>query len=457
MAQLNPDGTLDSSYSFTAFTNLLAVGPAAPLPDNSLYAILNRGTDPVFDGAYSLAHLFAGGLLDTNFLPTLQIDTPVAYYQTPGVFVQNSRPLVWWNTEQDVVNGSFPFYRLNTNGSVDTSFIGSAVTNNASTNALGLVQRDGSGFITNVIVGVGRVLAVYPNNQLLGIGGADALNYGVRRLNSDGTIDTTFTGPMLVGQSPSTNFAVISDPQQGNQIYQVAAVYAGPPPVSSAQILSDGSALVAGYFRQIGGYNIAGLAKLQTNGLVDPTFPGGSGAGLSSNASRAPRVDTVTLDPQGRIWITGNFDRFNGVPVKGVARLNTNGSVDTSFVSQASYFDYTPSDIRSSSLALNADGSIFLLGPFSLVGDTWPYAVTKLVDYGPPTLSQPARLSPTQFGFNLGGSPGVNYTVVASTNLSVPLSNWFTVVTTNLLGNSALIQDNQATNRQRFYRGKTAP
>src|SRR6266446_5475216 len=102
LAQLNPDGTLDSSYSFTAFTNLLAVGPAAPLPDNSLYAILNRGTDPVFDGAYSLAHLFAGGLLDTNFLPTLQIDTPVAYYQTPGVFVQNSRPLVWWNTEQDV-------------------------------------------------------------------------------------------------------------------------------------------------------------------------------------------------------------------------------------------------------------------------------------------------------------------------------------------------------------------
>jgi hypothetical protein len=32
------------------------------------------------------------------------------------------------------------------------------------------------------------------------------------------------------------------------------------------------------------------------------------------------------------------------------------------------------------------------------------------------------------------------------------MSNWFTVLTTNLSGNSAVLQDNHATNRSRFYR-----
>jgi hypothetical protein len=69
-----------------------------------------------------------------------------------------------------------------------------------------------------------------------------------------------------------------------------------------------------------------------------------------------------------------------------------------------------------------------------------------------PTLSQPARLSPTQFGFTLNGASGISYTVLAATDLALPLSNWFAVLVTNLPGNSAFIQDNHATNEQRFYR-----
>jgi hypothetical protein len=71
-------------------------------------------------------------------------------------------------------------------------------------------------------------------------------------------------------------------------------------------------------------------------------------------------------------------------------------------------------------------------------------------------LSQPARPSPTQFGFNLYGSPGTNYTIQASTNLSV--TNWFTVmIITNLPATPAYLQDNQATNPQRFYRALRGP
>ena len=71
-------------------------------------------------------------------------------------------------------------------------------------------------------------------------------------------------------------------------------------------------------------------------------------------------------------------------------------------------------------------------------------------------LSQPEIISASQFGFNLNGASGNNYTVQASTNLAT--TNWFTVtVVSNLVGNSFFIEDNQATNAQRFYRVMNGP
>jgi hypothetical protein len=74
-----------------------------------------------------------------------------------------------------------------------------------------------------------------------------------------------------------------------------------------------------------------------------------------------------------------------------------------------------------------------------------------------PVLSQPARVSPTQFGFNLRGVPGSNYTILTTTNLSAPISNWLTLRVTNLPAPSVFILDNQATNKQRFYGARLGP
>jgi len=74
-----------------------------------------------------------------------------------------------------------------------------------------------------------------------------------------------------------------------------------------------------------------------------------------------------------------------------------------------------------------------------------------------PALSQPTRISSTQFGILLSGVPGQNYTVLVSTNAARPLTNWATLLITNLSASPALIQDNQATNKQRFYRVKAGP
>jgi hypothetical protein len=72
-----------------------------------------------------------------------------------------------------------------------------------------------------------------------------------------------------------------------------------------------------------------------------------------------------------------------------------------------------------------------------------------------PMLGQPARLSATQFHFQLSGVASQNYTIQVSTNLAS--TNWLTLLTTNLSASPVFIQDNQATNKQRFYRVKVGP
>jgi hypothetical protein len=74
-----------------------------------------------------------------------------------------------------------------------------------------------------------------------------------------------------------------------------------------------------------------------------------------------------------------------------------------------------------------------------------------------PILTQPEKISPTQFRFLLSGATGQNYTVLVSTNPALPLVNWPTLMTTNLSTSPATIQDNQAGSDRRFYRVRVGP
>jgi hypothetical protein len=72
-----------------------------------------------------------------------------------------------------------------------------------------------------------------------------------------------------------------------------------------------------------------------------------------------------------------------------------------------------------------------------------------------PVVGQPARLSSNLFQFQLSGMADQNYTVQVSTNLGS--TNWHTLLITNLSGSPVFIQDNRATNIQRFYRVMLGP
>src|SRR5678815_422072 len=92
----------------------------------------------------------------------------------------------------------------------------------------------------------------------------------------------------------------------------------------------DGKVLVGGAFTSVTGVPRRGIARVNTSGSLDSTFnPGigieGKGAAVYAMASYTNGTNT------GKVIIAGSFTHFNRVARTGIARLNSDGTLDTSF------------------------------------------------------------------------------------------------------------------------------
>lgn len=94
--------------------------------------------------------------------------------------------------------------------------------------------------------------------------------------------------------------------------------------VSAIALLDDGKMLIAGGFTSYNGTQRYGIARLMTNGLLDTTFNPGLGA-------QDGAIRTIALQSDGKILIGGEFTQFDGTNAWFLARLHENGKLDTSF------------------------------------------------------------------------------------------------------------------------------
>lgn len=85
----------------------------------------------------------------------------------------------------------------------------------------------------------------------------------------------------------------------------------------------DGRILIGGEFTSIDGVEINHLARLNQDGSLDSSFNIGAGANDS--------VKVITVQADGRILIGGEFTEFAGVSRRHLARLNQDGTIDRSF------------------------------------------------------------------------------------------------------------------------------
>ena len=190
----------------------------------------------------------------------------------------------------------------------------------------------------------GEVLAsaLQPDGKVI-IGGLFTYVHGqarghIARLNADGTLDNAFVN---------------------DNTYANGSVHA-------ITLQADGKILIGGGFISYQGNGLPGLARLNSDGTLDPSFSMGTGL------SAAGFVSSIRLQPDGRILVAGTFTSYNGTARKNILRLLTNGTIDPSFVPG------TGPDLGISSIALQSDGKIVLGGAFTTWNGTAHRSLARL-------------------------------------------------------------------------------
>ena len=357
IARLNSDGTTDTSF--------LAAGSGV---NNSVFAVAVQS-----DGRVVIAGLFtnvngterngaarlnADGNLDTSFMATGSgADAPLyaLALQSDGKIVIGG---AFTNFSGTARNG---IARLNANGTVDTAFLasGSGVNNIVRSTAIqsdgkillggafttvngavraGIARLDSIGNLDTAGVGVGRndvtVLAVQSDGRIL-IGGTFVNFNGtarnrIARLNGDGTLDTTF-----LASGPGAN---------GD--------------VSALALQADGRIVIGGIFTNVNGIARNRIARLNTDGTLDTAF-------MSAGTGADSVVRKIAVQADNKILVAGSFTNIDGTPRNGIARLNTNGTLDNSFLSSG-----TGANGPVFTLAVQSDGKILIGGDFTSFNGT---------------------------------------------------------------------------------------
>lgn len=97
----------------------------------------------------------------------------------------------------------------------------------------------------------------------------------------------------------------------------------GSQPVYAVATGEDGRLVVAGFFSSYNGTVKNNIARLNVDGSLDSTFNSGSGVDMP--------IESVAIQSDGKLLLGGQFTTFRGVSRKGIARVNTDGSIDSSF------------------------------------------------------------------------------------------------------------------------------
>lgn len=247
-------------------------------------------------------------------------------------------------------------------GGTFTSYNGTAI------NRICRVNTDGSLDATfNVGTGVNQLISkvlLQPDGKIIIVGNFTTYNGSTRnrivRLNSDGSIDGTFT----VGTGAN------------NQIY-------------SAALQPDGKIIIGGTFTSYNGTTgVNRLARLNSNGTLDGSFSAGTGPDSWTYA--------MVIQPDGKIVIVGNFSSYAGTTVNRVARVTSTGALDNILSFNAG----TAMSVAGSigyAVDLQSDGKIIIGGNFTTFNGATKNRLVRLNTDGS-----------TDNTFNSGGSNANN-------------------------------------------------
>jgi uncharacterized delta-60 repeat protein len=255
----------------------------------------------------------------------------------------------------------------------------------------GVIDREFSAKINEYVlydqINQGRAIAVQLDGKIL-LGGyfinQTETTGTLRRINPDGSVDQQFSdnfnpnipyvysiaiqadNKILIGGSSLGMRRLNQDGSEdssfniGTGFDTIMTTSFSIAEVRSIVLQPDGKILAGGYFSSFNSQIFKGLVRLNSNGSLDTAFMSNLGTGFAS--STQPNlfpIHKVVLQSDGKILVGGSYNSFNGVSANGLVRLNSDGTRDTSFVLQTG----SPTVGRYSSpnaIALQNDGKIIL-------------------------------------------------------------------------------------------------
>lgn len=178
--------------------------------------------------------------------------------------------------------------RLNSNGTIDNTFLISTFNINNGNLFVDIIKLQNDG---KIIIG----------GSFNSINGVSKNN--IARLNTDGTLDTTFN--IGTGFDASINSIVVK---------------------------TDGKIIIGGNFSSYNGLGQNRLIRLNTDGTKDTTFDIGTGFYFSGwNGNNAASISSLEIQSDGKIIVNGAFTQYRGVNENNTIRLNPDGTKDTTF------------------------------------------------------------------------------------------------------------------------------
>jgi uncharacterized delta-60 repeat protein len=308
VAQLNSTLTaLDGANNFN--TNIMSSGPSTGGADHHVINLYIMGTGPVIlagnltsfnnSPCGHLVRLNSNGTVDTTFTTNAgkgADDRIFKLYQPAG-----GAGLQIVGSFQNYYNSNTPRHgiaSLDTSGNLQAAYAN--VTPQSNTPGTVYAIEDSPA-------------GLYIGGDFTGVGGK--FHQNLARLHFDGSVDDTFIST-VEGQ------------------------------VRSVRGLDNGQVLIAGNFGAASGYGCAGLARLNQDDTVDTNFK--LPIVTQANGTVAD-LRTADVDDSGNIVIGGDFSTVNGSARTAFALLRPDGSLDTSF-------NFTPPSALTN-IRVNAGGS----------------------------------------------------------------------------------------------------
>jgi uncharacterized delta-60 repeat protein len=332
--RFNTTGSLDTTFNGTGYNSL---DYALASVDYSYSVALQSDGKILLGGAgwngantdFVVARFLSSGVLDTTFGTSGAVALNIAQIETGrSLAIQPDGKILLGGIGGNGSDYDFLVARFSSSGVVDTTF-GTSVGYTRTT----VGTFDDRGYAT-VLQPDGKIILL--GNTMNGVN----LDLAMVRYNSSGVVDTTF----------ATAGEILAAYGAGNEEFHAGALQ------------SDGKIIGAGYTYN-GTNNDVLVQRYSTNGILDTTF-GTNGTFSSAIGAGNEGISSVLVQPNGKIVAAGSY--HNGANYDFlVIRLNSNGTVDTSFgINGVITAAMGTLDDTASSVVMDSSGALYVGGTY---------------------------------------------------------------------------------------------